>query len=445
MKTITEPSRNLPVISDVDVVVAGGGPGGIPAAIASARHGAKTLLIERYGFLGGMATAGLVPAMLGHRAVGVAKPILGGIPKEIIEKMAEIGGAPTWEDALQMGSIPFDPEAFKYVADRLIEEAGVELLLHTLVVDTIVEGDNIKALIIENKSGRQAVTAKVFIDATGDADVAYRSGAPTQKGRDFDGAMQSMSTIFRLGGVQKISIEERRLGIEKMKEAAVTGKIRIYDPRNLYIETLKPGKLCPNITRFGGDATDVHDLTKAEMKLRKDIWEILRFCRENLPGFQSCYIEMTAPQIGVRESRRIIGEYTLTADDILSSRKFPDTIALGSWWIDIHCPLGRTYPVHLCWSRCKADPPCALMVAKKGAALLKQIYLPKGSWYEIPYRSIIPKKINNLLASGRCLSATHEALAGTRVIGTCMAIGQAALLLRPLKAASTRGILMEST
>lgn len=374
----------------------------------------------------GDATAGLVPSLLGHRAVGVDKPILGGVPKEIMERIAEIGGAPRWEDAIQMESTPFDPEAFKYVADKMVEEAGVELLLHSLVVDAIVKENSIKALVIENKSGRQAITAKVFIDATGDADVAYRAGAPTKKGRDFDGAMQSMSSIFRIGGVREISEEERRLGIEKVKEAAVAGKIRVYNSSNLYIKTLREGQFYSNITRFRGDGTDVRDLTRAEMKLREDIWKILNFCRENVPGFQSCYLDIVAPQVGVRETRRIVGEYVFTVEDLLSCRKFPDTVAQGSWWIDIHCPLGRTYPVHLCWSQCQAEPPCPMIMAREGAILLKQIYLPKGSWYEIPYRSLVPKRIRNLLASGRCFSATHEALAGARVMGTCMALGQAA-------------------
>lgn len=427
MATITERPRELPIYAEVDVVVCGGGPGGLPAAITAARHGAKTLLIERYGFLGGLATAGLVAPILGHHAHNSQTPIVEGILKEMTERMHALGGAPTWEEALTKWGISFDAETFKRVADQMVQEAGVRLLLHTLVTDAIVEGGEIKAVVIENKSGRQAVRAKIVIDATGDADVAFRAGAPTTKGRAWDGKGESMGSFIHLDGLPDLSDEERKAAVEKVRQAMAEGRLRFYNPNFLSMNDVYHDHSSPNMTRFSGDSTNAEDMTRAELSIREDVWKLVRFLREEVPGFADCYIRATSAQVSPRESRQVLGDYVLTGDDVHSGRKFPDAVARGSWWIDIHCPLGHTYPVHLCIVECPRQEKCAFWAAQHDRMYHKaDLYPPEGDWYDIPYRCLVAKKPNNLLVSGRCISATHEGMAGARVMGTCMAIGQAA-------------------
>ncbi|MFQ6042862.1 MAG: FAD-dependent oxidoreductase [Candidatus Poribacteria bacterium] len=426
MKYVTEPEKRIPVVAEVDVAVIGGGPGGLPAAIAAARNKANTLLVERYGFLGGMATNGLIGPILAHTAHQSSTPIIGGIAKELCMRMHEQGGAPEWEDALKQWGVSFDSETFKHVADQMVEEAGVRVLFHSYFSDAIVEDNEIKSIIVENKSGRQAIAARIVIDATGDADVAYRSGAPTRKGRAADGMPQSMGTIFRIGGIAKVSPEERREAAEKIRKAIDAGELKMYNTslggRN---STITEGEVTPNCTRFAGDATNVEDLTEGEIQVRKDTLKIVDFLRKNVPAYRNCYLIATPAQIGIRESRQIIGEATLTADDIINGRKYEDGIARGSWWIDIHCPRGFVKnEVHLCYSKCPMKD--CYMHTEYAGQLVDNLYPPTGDWYDIRYGCLVPKKINNLLVSGRCISATHAAMAGARVMGTCMAIGQAA-------------------
>jgi len=427
MATIIENPRELAVYADVDVVVCGGGPGGLPAAIAAARHGAKTLLIERYGFLGGLATAGLVAPILGHHAHNSQTPIVEGILKEMTERMHALGGAPTWEEALAKWGISFDAETFKRVADQMVQEAGGQLLLHTLVTDAMVEDGRIKAVIIENKSGRQAVRAKIAIDATGDADVAFRAGAPTTKGRPWDGKSGSMGSFIHLDGLPDLSDEERKAALEKVRQAMAEGRLRFYNPNFLSMNDVYHDHSSPNMTRFSGDSTNAEDMTRAELSVREDVWKLQQFLREEVPGFANCYIRATSVQVGPRESRQVLGDYVLTGDDVHHGRKFADAVARGSWWIDIHCPLGHTYPVHLCVVECPRQAQCAFWAAQHDRMYSKaDLYPPDGDWYDIPYRCLVAQKLNNLLVSGRCISATHEGMAGSRVMGTCMAIGQAA-------------------
>ena len=426
MKYITEPKKRIPVIAEVDVAVIGGGPGGLPAAIAAAKRGANTLIVERYGFLGGMATNGLIGPILGHTAHQSNIPIIGGIAKELCLRMHEMGGAPEWEDALEQWGVPFAPEIFKHAADQMVEEAGVKVLFHTYLSDTIVEGDEIKAVIVESKSGRGAIVAKIVIDATGDADVAHSAGAPTQKGRSADGMSQSMGTIFHIGGIENVSSEERKEASEKIRKAIDAGELHAYNTSlGGRSSTIRESEVTPNVTRFAGDATNVEDLTKGEIQLRKDTLKIVDLFRKNAPAYKNCYLIATPAQIGIRQSRQIVGEATLTGDDIIKGRKFEDGIARGSWWIDIHCPRGFVKnDVHLCYSKCPMKD-CYMHTEHK-EDLIDAIYPPKGDWYDIRYGCLVPKNIDNLLVSGRCISATLDAMAGARVMGTCLAIGQAA-------------------
>ncbi len=426
-QTITEPKREIPVIAEADVVIAGGGPGGFPAAIAAARHGASVIMIERYGFLGGLATAGLVAPILAHTASRTSRPIVEGVLRQLTERMHEIDGAPSWEETLEEQRIRFNPEALKFAADRMVEEAGVEMLLHTFVADVIMEDGKIAALVIESKSGRQAVRGKVFIDATGDADVAFRSGAPFRQGRDFDGAVESMGSFIHIGGIDDMTDEQKKAGREKIIEALNEGRLKFYNPNFNGQNSMERDYFSPNMTRFSGDPTNVRDLTEGELSIRRDVWTLVKFLKEEVPGCENAYIRQTSPQIGPRESRQIVGDYVLTGEDIRQGSKFEDSIARGSWWIDIHCPLGQTYPMHLCTVDCPMQEECPFWAAEHDNMYTREgLYPPDDDWYDIPYRCITPQKVDNLLVSGRAISATHEGMAGARVMATCAAIGHAA-------------------
>jgi hypothetical protein len=429
MATISEPAREIPVVHEVDVVVCGGGPGGFSAAVAAARHGARTLLIERYGFMGGLATAGLVAPMLAHTASEAHTPIVEGILREITERMHALGCAPSWEEATQEWGIRFDAEALKIVIDEMCQEAGVALLLHTTIVGVAKDGDAIDAVIVESKSGRQAVRGRVFIDATGDADVAHHAGARTTFGRPFDGRPEAMGSFFHLAGYEEVD-EAREAELRQQVEREMEdGRFRFYGAGFLSKRCAYHGDhAAANMTRFGGDSTNVHDLTAAELSVRRNVWELARYLRATAPEFRNAYVQQTSPQVGPRESRQIVGPYALTGDDIRAGNKSEDAIARGSWWIDIHCPLGNTYPVHLCTADCPKGADCPYWAAKHEnmRASRRDLFPPPGDWYDIPYRSLLSVSVPNLLSSGRCISATHEGMAGARVMGTCVAIGQAA-------------------
>jgi len=344
------------------------------------------------------------------------------------ERMHALGGAPAWEEACQDWGIRFDAETFKRVADVMVAEAGVGILLHALVADAIVADGRIAAVVIESKSGRQAVAGEVFVDATGDADLAFRAGAPTEQGRPYDGRVQSMGSFMHLGGVPELSEEARSAAVERVREAMASGRLQFYNPGFVSMNTAYRDHFSPNMTRWAGDPTNVRDLTEAETSIRRDAWELLRFLREEVPGFEQCYLRATSPQAGVRESRQVMGEYVLTGDDVHEGRKFADGVVRSSYWIDIHCPLGYTYPVHLCVRECPRETECPFWAAEHGASMFARdgLHPPEGDWHDIPYRCLTAKGMDNLVVSGRCISATHEAMAAFRVMGTCMAIGQAA-------------------
>ena len=437
MKTHREPARNLPVVSESDVVVAGGGPGGLPAAVAAARHGASVLLVERYGFLGGLATAGLVAPILGHTVAqgngpGAGSrpypPAVEGLLKETTARMHSLGGAPEWEESCREWGISFDAEAFKRVADDLVRESGVNLLLHTLVCDAIVEDGRVAGLILESKSGREVVLGKVIVDATGDADVAFRAGARITQGRSFDGLGMSAGSFFHIGGIADVTEAQRVAAVEEVRRAALGGHLRIYNPGITNRNAMYRDRWSPNVTRCKGDPTDARDLTAMELETRRDVWQIVSFLRGEVPGFENCYVGATSPQVGVRESRQAMGDYVLTGHDVVEGRKCEDAIARGSWWVDIHCPSGHTMPVHLCTKECVRQEACSFWEAEHETSMLScgGLRPPVGDWYDIPYRCLTPKGVDRLLVSGRCMSADHQAMAGARVMGTCMAIGEAA-------------------
>ena len=411
-RTVKEPEREIPVVAEKDVVVCGGGPAGLIAAIAAARNGADTLLVERYGFLGGMATAGLVRGLSGVRHEG--ERIVGGIPWELVKRMEELGGAAS--DVGEPGvpyDFPVDAEIMKYTSDEMLLEAGAELLFHSSVASVVQWEGHLDAVIVESKSGRQAIAGKIFIDCTGDADVAARAGLSYEKGREEDGGLQNMTLIFILGNLDteklwnetwkgkmgRIGPLNQRLR-EAAKEAHKRGLIPVFGGpwTRGSVKGVRPNEMYVNMVRRWGDGTDVRDLTKAEIGGRQDVMAFYRFLKKEIPELASCRLVQTGTQIGLRETRRINGDYVLTREDIWENRSFPDAIAKGCHPIDLH-PTSD-----------KED----------------QTNTPVSKAYGIPYRCLLPRDADNLLVAGRCISATHDAQATIRVMGTCMAMGEAA-------------------
>ncbi|SEE56237.1 FAD-dependent oxidoreductase [Jiangella alba] len=399
---VHEEARELPVLADVDVLVCGGGPAGTAAAIASARSGSKTLLLERHGFLGGMATAGLVvPHWDSHQN--------GGVNADVIDRLGSRGGwgAEGWK-------ISFDPELWKHVSEDLVLDSGSDLLYHTFVVGTLRAGRAVKGVVIETKSGRFAVLARVVVDCTGDGDVAARAGAHFEKGRD-DGLMQPMTTMFRLGGVTWV--QRRNAELRDLIEQAIerTGdEYRLPYDYPWAIHLPNPGEVAVMLVHVRDvDGTDVRDLTRAEIDGRRQTLAVVDFLRRHVAEFADAHLIETAPQVGVRETRRITGEYVLTGDDVASGRSFEDAVATVSFPADIHEPAG-TGQVGF---RVGSGP------VRRGR-------------YDIPYRALIPRDIDQLVVAGRCISGTFEAHASYRVKGPCMAMGQAAGVAASLSASS---------
>jgi hypothetical protein len=418
--------RQTEVIRDTDVVIVGGGPAGLTAALAARRLGVEVLVIEQHGCLGGLMTSGFVTKP--------QAPVIGGIPEEIFDRAQTLGGARgNIRYRLKDGSYtyfmsPIDPEIMKRVVFEKLEEARVDLLLHSLAVGCIHEKKEVKGIIIESKSGRQAVFAQLIVDTTGDADVASWAGAPYRIGRPQDHVPQPMTMMFKMSDVDLnqiadyastnlddftftyfpeteglISDDQQQLnmifeGFQKLQARAFESEGYI-SPRNGFnIKTgLGAGNVFINATRISsGAALDVHDLTQAEVNVRKQVTTFVAFLKQYVPGFQDAYLSATPIEIGVRETRRIIGDYTITLSDILSRSQFHDVIAKGYGVIDIHEPGGR------------------------------ELRFDSIEEYQIPFRCLLPQTVDNMVVAGRCISCDHESLGTIRTIPTCMYTGQAA-------------------
>jgi glycine/D-amino acid oxidase-like deaminating enzyme len=409
-----------------DVLVIGGGNAGCAAALAAARHGARTLLVERYGFLGGTATAAMVgPWMTFHSG---NERIVGGIAQEIVERLMAMGGSPghLHDSSDYVPTItPFDPELHKALLFEMMEESGVELLLHGYFLDALRdERGGVRGARVATVGGPREFEGAVTIDASADAYVAAAAGVELQQG-DERGRVQPASLMFRLSHVDleataayvRANPDEMRTTIPPAERSAhaltaVAGLYELWNrartrgdvtvPRELvsFFISPYPDEVSVNMTRVVDiDPLDPEDLTRAEIDARGQALELLAFFRRDVPGFANARIAATAAQIGIRESRRIVGVYTLTRDDVLSARTFEDAVARSAYPIDIHNPSGS------------------------GTTTQR---LPPGASYEIPYRCLVPAHVERLLVAGRCISTTHEALASTRLTPTVMTLGQAA-------------------
>ena len=387
-----------------DVIVCGGGPAGFIAATAAARQGAKTALIEKYGFLGGMATAGFVTPLSVFAFKGDL--VIGGIPWDFVKRLEAMGGAfIEWPKA----NVDFDVELYKLCAQRMVLENGVSMLMHTSLIGCEMDGKRIRKVFVENKNGIEALTAKVFIDTTGDGDLAHMAGVPMQKNPD--GELQPASFCFILSDVDTESDLLKKCmyhnGIngpsqcrpvrEKLMKLKETGEDIPDFGGPWFNNVLHKGSVAVNITRIATNSCDNRDFTRAECQLREDIFKFTDLLKKNFKEFKDCYVSACAPQAGIRESRRIVGVHTVTAEEYVNAYHYEDSISRGIHPIDIH--------------------------ASKGTSQTR-IDLKQPAY--VPYRALIAADFPNLLVAGRCISTDRQALASLRVQGSCMGTGQAA-------------------
>jgi glycine/D-amino acid oxidase-like deaminating enzyme len=426
-----------------DVLVVGGGPAGIGAALGAAEAGAEVVLAERYGFLGGNATAALVmPLMSFHTQRtafeqpgatklfptdhGPGEPVVAGALARLLSRLVATGGA--LAPGVATGyTVPFDPEQFKLAALEMLDEAGVKFLFHAFASGVVDDGP-LRGVVFETKSGPLVVKARVVVDCTGDGDVAARAGADYEIGRKEDGLVQPMTLMFRI-----VQFEQARFAAyvrehpdqwrgvhglwDLIRQASAAGELDLAREDILFFGTPHDHEVSVNSTRVTRVlATDVFDWSRAELESRRQMRQIASFLRRRVPGFEHAYVAQSGVHTGVRETRRIVGDYRLSAEDVLAARKFDDVVARGSYPVDIHNPKGS-------------------------GTVLKR--LPDGEAYDIPLRCLLPRGIENLLVAGRCLSGSHEAHSSYRVMPIVMATGQAAGVAAAL--AARRGVSPRAT
>lgn len=418
-KLIQEPARSITVRDEVDILVVGGGPAGIMAALAAAENGNRVMLVESRSFVGGNLAIGLpVLGFLGRKG----NQIIRGLPQRFIDRLIERGAASDHRPCqLHVSLTIIDPEEAKTVALEMLQEAGVEILMYTFCTDVIKEGNALKGVIIESKAGRQAILSRVVIDCTGDGDVAFKAGVECAKG-DEDGGMQPPTLMFCMKGVEIDKLREAlvespeiydmdfmppehfrdgkfiTVGLRNLLQQAREEGLNIKVARTILITGMADDEIWVNMSRVSGvDSTKPESATRGEIEARKQIYDIEKYLKKYIPGFENAHMERVAPFLGIRESRVMVGKYVLTADDILSCRRFDNVIALASYPVDIHHPQGGDCTLYWCEDS-----------------------------YDIPYETLLPQQVENLLVAGRCSSMNHEAMASTRVMSTCMALGQAA-------------------
>lgn len=408
-RTLTEPARQTPVWGEFEVVVLGGGPAGMAAAVAAAQAGRSTLLIERYGFLGGMGTAAGVTNFCGlHANVhGDIRQVVHGVAAELLARIDRLGGLNAPHNLFgKTVAQAYDTAAYKIAADGLLLSAGVKLLFHALAAGVVMDSARrVRALLVETKSGRQAVLGQAFIDCSGDGDLAAWAGAPFDKG-DGHGNMLYPSTMFRLNGIDPVRAGKAWEVIPGlMLQAEAQGRYR-FPRKTPIVRPQKSGiEWRVNLTQLANaegnamDGTSAQELSDAEVQGRQQIASVADFLKE-VPGFENSYIVDIAPQVGIRETRRVRGLYQLTERDVLDCASFDDTIGVNGWPLELHL---------------------------KGDVEFRWPPIPESRGFNhLPYRMTVPQSLDNLWVAGRCASMSHEAQSAARVTGACFVMGEAA-------------------
>src|SRR6195952_2292636 len=408
LKSITEPARQIPLYGEYEVVVLGGGPAGIAAAVAAARAGRRTLLIERYGFLGGMGTAAGVTNFCGLHAnvYGKMHRVVQGIASELLDRIDRLGGlnAPH----LILGKIfaqAYDTAAYKIAADDLLSAHKVDILFHALGAGVVMQDSRINVLMVETKAGRQAVRAGIFIDCSGDGDLAAWAGAPFEVG-DNAGSMLFPSMMLRLNGIDPEKAGDAWRTIPALMEKAEAAGTHKFPRKGAIVRPQKSGiEWRVNFTQLAredGSAVnglDPDQMTRGEIEGRRQAVQAFEFLR-TVPGFEKSYIVDLPPQLGIRETRRVIGGYMLSGEDVLGCASFDDSIGVKCWPMEQHVA---------------------------GDVIFKFSPIPESRGFnELPYRMLTPEGIDNLLVAGRCASMTHDGQSAARVSGACFAMGEAA-------------------
>ena len=409
MRHVAEPERNTEILSEAEVVVLGGGPAGIAAAWAAARQGRSTLLVERYGFLGGMGTAAGVTNFCGlHANVhGDMRRVVRGVADELLERIAALGGLnPPHSIFGRTQAQAYDMSAYKCAADELVLGAGARLLFHALAAGVVMRDErSIDALLVETRSGRRAIRARLFVDASGDADLANWAGARWEKG-DAGGRLLYPTLMFRLNNVDPARAAASLADLPRlMQEAEAGGRHRFARKGVILRPQQHPQEWRANVTQVKNedgsavDGTDALQFSAGEIEGRRQIRDYMRFLRERVPGFEASYLLDIAAQLGIRETRRIAGAYALTAKDVLGCASFADSIGVNAW------PLERHVAGDVEWHW----PPAEAR-----------------GYNHLPYRMLLPQGVRNLLVAGRCASMTSPAQSAARVSGGCFVMGQAA-------------------
>ena len=408
-RAISEPARDIPLYGEYEVAVLGGGPAGITAAVAAARAGRRTLLIERYGFLGGMGTAAGVTNFCGlHANVhGEMHRVVQGIASDLLARIDRLDGLN--KPHLILGKIlaqAYDTAAYKIAADDLLSHHKVDVLFHALGAGVAMHDDKrINALFVETKAGRQAIRADVFIDCSGDGDLAAWAGAPYEVG-DNAGHMLYPSMMFRLNGIDPAKAGDAWRTIPQLMEKAEAKGTHKFPRKGAIVRPQRhASEWRVNFTqlkRNDGSAInglEPDDLTRGEIDGRKQAVAAFEFLR-TVPGFEKAYIVDLPPQLGIRETRRVVGGYQLSGEDVLGCASFEDSIGVNGWPMEVHVA---------------------------GDVVFKFPPIPESRGYnELPYRMLVPEQIDNLLVAGRCASMTHEGQSAARVSGACFAMGEAA-------------------
>jgi hypothetical protein len=406
---VSEPARQTPVLGDYEVVVVGGGPAGITAAASAARSGRSTILIERYGYLGGAGTAGGLSTFCGlHANVhGEHRRVIRGLADDLLDRLTAMDGlnAPHLSLGDRVAAQAFDISAYKIAADELVGGSGATLLYHAMVTGvSMAAADQVGAVLVESKSGRHAIRGQVFIDCSGDGDVAAWSGAPFEKGSTAEDLMFP-SLMFRINGVDAARAGQAwKVVARKMDEAEAAGTHKFPRKRPIVRPQRNPLEWRANMSQLANqdgspvDGTDVWQLSYGEVIGRQQAWDAWEFIREVTPGFEDSYIVDIAPQIGIRETRRIVGAYQLTEGDVLGCADFGDTIGVNGWPVEAHV-----------------------------AGTVEFRWQTKARGFnQLPFRMILPGNVANLYVTGRCASMTHGAQSAARVTGPCFAMGEAA-------------------